>query len=274
MVKKIVGFKILILPLAVAFAIMFAVLFVKPAYDSMTTAKSGVAAGTQQLENVRAQNSKLAELKSKWEIMEEKKMVQTALPESDNIDNYMAELYERVSRSGVLLTKFDAVKSVSSENASYVCGTIEGASVAANAGVAVATPADSAEASIAAAPLTPNSCANAAVVSLSVAGSWEQVLGFFKYLEETNRLANISKISIQSKEQSGQEGGTSDLLDANITLNVFFKPKSEKTDTSAITSLASGGRFSEESLKKLKKVVQSVFEEPGVSEVSERNIFK
>ncbi|MDI6777602.1 MAG: hypothetical protein QMD77_00240 [Patescibacteria group bacterium] len=280
MVKQIVGLKVLVLPLAVAFAIMFAVLFVKPAFDDMMAARKDVAANAGQLESLRVQNAKLAELKSQWETMEEKKLVQTALPESEEVDSYMSELYQRVSRSGALLTKFESTKAVSSENISYACVKSDETSVSGgiqpsmqgttpDASKMPATPLASG-----AAPAVSSSCANLATVEISIFGNWEQILGLFKYLEDTNRLANISKVAIRLKEQVVQEGGNSDLLSAGIKLNIFYKPKSETGNMTTISSLASGGSFSEEGLKKLKDVVFSAFEEPGVSEAGERNIFK
>lgn len=277
MVKKIVGLKVLILPLAVSFVVMFVVLYLKPAYDTLLKEKKIADESVRELENIRSQNAKLSELKLKWERMEEKNLVQVALPDDEEIDSYMSELYGRVTRSGTLLTKFETAKAVSSEDISYLCKASAETDIAglpaANA-VPTASSASAATSISGAMPVASGSCANLAKVDISAVGNWDQVVGLFRYLQDTNRLANISKISIQSKEQAGQEGGSSDLLSADISLNIFYKKKKEKASADVISSLAGGGRFNDEGLKKLKKIVFSVFEEPGVSESGERNIFK
>ncbi|PIW93275.1 MAG: hypothetical protein COZ87_02185 [Candidatus Moranbacteria bacterium CG_4_8_14_3_um_filter_43_15] len=55
MIKKIIGMKVFILPLAVAFSVMFAVLFVKPVYSDMMTARKSVETNRQQLASLQNQ---------------------------------------------------------------------------------------------------------------------------------------------------------------------------------------------------------------------------
>lgn len=275
MVKKAIGLRVVILPLAIAFVVMFAVLFVKPAYDKMKAEKENAAAAGQQLENLQKQNAKLTELKSKWETMEEKKLVQGALPNEEDVENYMSELYERVSRSGALLSKFEIQESRSSKTHPYLCGSSADAAALAETAQAPSDAGAEGDLPVAGAtPPAPTLCANSVETAISATGSWEQILDLFKYMEDTNRVANIEKASIRLANQTGQEGGSGDLLNADMTLNIFYKPKSETGNAAAMSSLASGGQFDEETLEKLESLIFAAFEEPGVSEVSERNIFK
>src|SRR4030042_2787147 len=142
MIKKSLGLKVLIRPAALAFVVMFAILYLKPAVAEMMAARAKVAAGKQELVSLQDQNAKLSVLKAKWEAMD-KKRVQAALPEDQDIENYMAELYGRVSRSGALLGEFstDLASGASNSKFSYVCGSVSAADAAAAGGYsASATP--------------------------------------------------------------------------------------------------------------------------------------
>jgi len=289
MINKSVGFKVLILPLATVFVVMMSVLYIKPAYDEMQLLKKAQAEKQSQLANLQKQNQKLAELKIKWNSMEnEKTLTQTALPAESEMENYMSELYGRASRSGVLLT------SITSSEKGFIAG--------ANSCDSASSPVDSTSApssfSPAAAGKTSSkasqtdnispigitddstaasqSCANAASVQLDVSGNWDQIVNFFKYLEDTNRIANITSVDISASTQNiSGEQAPSDLLSATIELSVFYKAKSGVGENSnSINSLTSGKGFEENVIKKLNEIIFTPYVAPVVSVSGERNIFK
>jgi hypothetical protein len=274
MVKKIIGLKVLILPLSIGFLLLFTILYIKPAYDSMAAAKKSIQADSQQLSDLQSKNQKLTQIRSKWETMEENKLIKVALPESNDIENYMSELYGRVSRSGALLGGF-GTQSKASSGLFYLCpgsaGSVPATSSSKNdSGTAAAVAEDGAGG----VPAPTEACASPVGIAISVTGSWDQLLGLFKYLEDTNRVANISGVSIGLAKKDNQDQAAGDLLSASISLNVFYKPKAESINSSVIGNLATAGQFNENSLKKIKGTIFSVYEEPSVSESGERNIFK
>jgi len=271
---------VFILPLAVAFSVIFAILFIKPVYSDMMTARKSVETNRQQLADLQNQNTKLADLKTRWESMEEKKMIQGALPEGQSIDDYMSELYSRVSRSGMLLKNF-ATQESGLVNSPYVCSAGGGAAVGATVPPAGGTPAAApamtenvSDTAAAGTPLVSATCANALDVSISLNGTWEQLLGFLKYLGDTNRIANVKELTVASGANSQQAESNPDLLEADAVVQVYYKPKSEASNIGTISSLTSGRGFNESVLEKIKSIVFSAYEEPGVSESGERNIFK
>ena len=272
MVNKIVGFKVLILPLTAVFIVMMSVLYIKPAYDEMQLLKKSQTEKQLQLDNLQSQNQKLAELKNKWDSMEnERSLTETALPAKSEMENYIAELYGRASRSGILLSSITSSEQGSTSE-SYVCGSSVNPAVSVSA-------VDPAAASGTAGVLTsvaPQSCANAASVNLAVSGNWDQLISFFKYLEDTNRIANIISVAISASTQNKSgEQVSGDLLSATVDLSVFYKEKSEAGGSSStISSLASGKGFEENVIKKLNEVIFAPYVAPVVSESGERNIFK
>ncbi|PIU79303.1 MAG: hypothetical protein COZ28_00930 [Candidatus Moranbacteria bacterium CG_4_10_14_3_um_filter_44_15] len=273
MIKKIIGMKVFILPLAVAFSVMFAVLFVKPVYSDMMTARKSVETNRQQLASLQNQNAKLADLKTRWESMEEKKMIQGALPEDQSVDDYMSELYSRVSRSGMLLKNF-AIQESSLVNLPYVCGASGEAAAGGTPATAPAMTENVSNTASAETPLVSATCANALDVSISLNGTWEHLLGFLKYLGDTNRIANVKSIAVASNVNGQQAESNPDLLKADAVVQVYYKPESEASSIGTISSLTSGRGFNESVLEKIKNIIFSAYEEPGVSETGERNIFK
>lgn len=271
MVNKIVGFKVLIFPLAVAFVVIVSILYIKPAYDEMQSLKKSQAEKQLQFDNLQKQNQQLAQLKNKWASMEnERSLTQTALPVKGDVENYIAELYGRASRSGVLLASITSdEKSAALEP--IACGSSANPAVSVSAaGPAAASGTDGGPA-----PVAPQSCANAISVKLTASGNWDQIVNFFKYLEDTNRIANITSVAITSSQQNkSDQQSSNDLISASVDLSVFYKEKSEVGSSSIINSLAGGNGFEESVIKKLNEVVFAPYVAPVVSQSGERNIFK
>jgi hypothetical protein len=105
-------------------------------------------------------------------------------------------------------------------------------------------------------------------------------LNFYKYLADSNRIANLSKVSISSKIQAssggeGSQGSSSDLLSSQIGLVIYYKPKSKTINQTIAKELASGKSGLDQTvLKKLEEIVYLPYVEPAVSETGERNFFK
>jgi hypothetical protein len=118
----------------------------------------------------------------------------------------------------------------------------------------------------------PVSCLDTIGVSMTTVGSWEQILEFFKYLEDMNRISNIEAVSLSSKSQS-QEQPSVDLLSANISTLAFLKKKSQGNAALA-SSLAGQGNFNQKAIEKLKETIYAPYDAPDVSPSGERNIFK
>lgn len=272
MINRVVGFKVLIFPLAMALVVMMSVLYIKPAYDEMQFMRISRTEKQQELKNLQIQNQKLAELKMEWDSMEnERTLILTALPSMQEMENYLAELYGRASRSGILLNSItSSEKNIASKP--YVCGS----SVSLLDSVSDIGSSVDVEMSGNAAPTASKSCAKAASVNLAVTGNWDQLINFFKYLEDTNRIANISSVAINaSAQKASEEQPPSDLLSATVDLTVFYKGKSEVGGNSnVVSSLTSGKGFEENVIKKLNEIIFTPYVAPVVSESGERNIFK
>lgn len=264
MINKI-GFKVLILPLAGAFVVMMSVLYIKPAYDQMQSFRKSQAEKQQQLDVLQKQNQELAILKNKWNSMEEERtLVETALPAKNDVENYISELYGRASRSGILLNGITSDEKISTSEA-YICGSLSNPSVSA----ADLSGTDGSPASIS------RSCVNSVSVKLTASGSWDQIVNFFKYLEDTNRIANITSVSIKSNQKSNSdEQSPSDLVNATVALSVYYKQKSEVNSPSVASDLVSSKGINEDVIKKLNEIVFAPYVAPDVSESGERNIFK
>jgi len=275
---------VFILPLAAVFAVMMSVLYIKPAYDEMQSFKKVQVNQQQQLNNLQKQNQKLAELKNQWDSMaNERSLTQTALPVKSDIENYLAELNGRASRSGVLLSSITSDEKSSVLEAGVCDSSAVSAAAAGPSGGGAAggasQPDNSPGAENSAAGSNPisttQSCVNAVSVKLAASGNWDQIINFFKYLEDTNRIANITSIAITSSQQNRSDQQSSDdLLSATVNLSVFYKEKSEVGSSSIVNSLASGKGFEESVIKKLNEVVFAPYVAPVVSQSGERNIFK
>lgn len=191
-------------------------------------------------------------------------------------------------KSGVLVENFAVSEGTAQSNSTYVCGS--------SAVVSDNSSADVSETSLAASPssggsgtendlsttsLTPPvssvspSCVQSLGVQISFKGSWDQFLNFYKYLAESNRVANLLQVSISSsRNQISSEGSESDLLTGQISLAVYYKTKSTVSNQLVVKELASGTGFNQAVLKKLEEIVYSPYVEPAVSETGERNFFK
>ncbi len=285
MVNKLAGFKVFILPVAAVFVVMMSVLYIKPAYDEMQSLKKSQAEKQLQFDNLQKQNQQLAQLKNKWASMEnERSLTQTALPAKGDVENYIAELYGRASRSGVLLASITSdEKSAALEP--VACGSSANPAVSVTTGPVGTAAADSVS-QPSNLPATGNvtsgspasatqSCANAISVKLTASGNWDQIVNFFKYLEDTNRIANITSVAITSSQQNKPDQQSSnDLISASVDLSVFYKEKNEVGSSSIVNSLAGGNGFEESVIKKLNEVVFAPYVAPVVSQSGERNIFK
>ncbi len=281
MINKVVGFKVLIFPLAAVIVVMMSVLYIKPAYDEMQSLKQAKAEKQLQLDGLQKQNQKLAELKKKWDSMDnDRSLTLTALPAGSDIENYISELYGRASRSGVLLSNITSGEKNSATD-SFVCGSIVNSVVSAPAAETAAASeisgtSKAGNAPIAGkAPAVAQSCVNAISVKLTVSGNWDQIVNFFKYLEDTNRIANITSVDMKSGQQSkSDQQSPGDLISVSADLSVFYKEKSEAGSASTVSGLASGNGFEESVIKKLNEVVFTPYVAPVVSGSGERNIFK
>jgi Tfp pilus assembly protein PilO len=295
MVKKMVGLKVLILPLALAVSIVGVIFYVQPVFSEFQKNRKEIQVQEEQLAAARAQAAKLEDLKKGFETMEEKNTVSVALPEEKDTEDYLNELYQRAARSGVIMSDFSITESSTGAAASSSAGKfdcsasastgMEGAAVgvgaATSAPAAGSVPAATGEAAspdmmsvgTSAASVAPAACAKSATAKTSIKGNWDQILSFLKYLTDSNRVANLKSVSI-SAGQSGGEQGDSDILSIDVELGIFFKTKSTTADPATIGVLTGGAGFSQKVIDKLKSVIYATYEPPQVSESGERNIFK
>lgn len=271
MIKKSIGLKVFILPFSLALVVMLAILYVKPAINNLLETRKALNQEREKLTNLKNQESRLSAIKSKWETMDEdRKRLQNALPEGQDADTYLDELYSRVSRSGVLLNSFSAdEKGKSLAESSNIC--LKDASNSGNVSQSAGTA--SSESSSASASPVASSCPSSSNVKISVSGNWDQILSLLAFLADTNRIANATSLNVSSAA-SNQTGESGDMLAIGIDLQIFNKPLSSVARMETINTLAASGTFSEKNLIKLKNIVYSIYEEPFVSETGERNIFK
>ena len=273
----------LILPLSLAIAVIVAIFFIKPVFSDILSSKNALAGKQAQLENLKNQNQKLQAMKTKWEAMaDEKNLVATAFPETENVDSYISEITSKASRSGVLLTdiKLGQAGSVgTSQNPDYICGDdLTGGMAQAGASTtASAQPVGAAAApdtsGLQTLPGSSSACLKAITISLTAKGSWEQMLDFFKYLEDMNRISNIEALTLSTQAQV-QDQASSDILSADISANAFFKEKDQSGSMALASNLASQGIFNQKSLDKLKETIYAPYDAPAVSPSGQRNIFK
>jgi Tfp pilus assembly protein PilO len=269
MVTKSIGIKVLILPLSLALVVIISILFIKPAFQSMNTNRKTLAENKEKLAALKTQTQKLDSIKSGFDSLEDKKIVFVALPENEDLENYMNELYQRASRSGILVSSFSVSQGASQETEAYSCSaqaiaqSAEPETTAAAPEISGSSPASA-----------PTSCVKVAPVQISVEGSWEQLLSFYKYLTDSNRIANMNQVAIAPGSQTSAEGSVSDILKSEITLKLYYKTKSETGDKTTIDALIQGDGFNQSAFKKLKEIVYAPYEEPVVSDTGERNIFK
>jgi Tfp pilus assembly protein PilO len=285
MIQESMRLKVLILPLSLAIAVIAAIFFIKPVLSDIMNFKTVLADKQSQLENLKNQTQKLQTMKTKWNAMaDEKNLVATAFPETSDVDAYISEITSKASRSGVLLTdiKLDKKNSAGTDQKpDYICN--DSLTAGLNQGIApspdtAAQPATASSASpdvsgSQALTVSPSSCLKSFSISLTAKGSWEQMLDFFKYLEDMNRVSNIEALSLSTGTQS-QDQASSDILTADISANAFFKEKAQSGSMALASSLANQGSFNQNALEKLKETVYAPYDVPAMSPSGERNIFK
>jgi len=277
MIKKSIGLRILVLPLSLAVVVLIAVLYVQPAFSEIMKRKKSLDESRKQLVSIQAQTAKLAQLKASWDSMEEKKIVTVALPVSEATDDFLGELYQKVTSSGVLLDSFSTAKSESSE-ASYLCSaqsqTAQGAEgmpsssssapsgAAGSPGVAISSSASSA-------------CVQNFSASIGAKGNWDQIISLLKYTSGMNRIVNLKKVSISKGGATGTENNPNpDMLSVMLDFELFYTPQ-KSTGTLAVNDLlVLGNGFDKSALSKIKEIVSSAYEQPVVIQSGERNMFK
>jgi Tfp pilus assembly protein PilO len=275
MIQSTMRLKVLILPVSLVLAVIMLIFFIKPAYTDMMQAKSNLEANKIKLVDVQSKNQKLQKLKLEWQsFSNERNLVLSALPDSENMDAFFSEIITKAGRSGVLLTKIEQSKpnqTGTTTNSSYICGA-EGA--AGSGAAASSTEIGGATGANANSELEASSivCLNAVSISLSVRGNWDQVLDFFKYMEDMNRVANINTATITASDS--QQGQSSDLLNIEISMTGFMKKKDQNFNSVSADNLASQGKFNQSGLNKLKNAVYAPYAVEPVSPVGVRNVFK
>lgn len=273
--------KILILPLSLVLTVVAVVFFIKPSFSDMNAAKAMLSQKQLQLDGLNEQSQNLKKLASDWgSLGEEKTLVETALPSEENLDIYVSELTSKASRSGILLSGVQVEKSSSgsksAENSLYVCGenALGDSSVApTSAPSAVGTEMPkSVSADLASSPGT---CLNMVKISMTAKGTWEQLLDFFKYLQDMNRISNIDDVNISIDNQvQGQEQATSDLLSIDVSVSAFFKEAKKAGGPMLAADPVGQIQLNQKALEKMKEIIYSPYTVPSVSPSGERNIFK
>lgn len=285
MIQESMRLKVLILPLSLAIAVIVAIFFIKPAFSDMMSSKDALANKQQQLDNLKNQTQKLQAMKTKWEAMaDEENLVATAFPETEGVDSYISEITSKASRSGVLLTDIKLNQNsggTADQGSGYICsgdstsGSVQsGATTSPQPAAASAAPRASDVSglqNLSGSAGSSGGCLNSVAISLTAKGSWEQMLDFFKYLEDMNRISNIGTLALSSETQTQT---SSDLLSANISANAFFKEKAQSGNAALAGNLASQGSFNQMSLEKLKEAIYAPYDAPAMSPSGERNIFK
>jgi Tfp pilus assembly protein PilO len=241
----------------------------------MNETKKMLSGKQSQLDGLNGQSQKLKGLKSSWESLgDEKTLVETALPETENIDIYISELTSKASRSGILLSAITLAKgTVGAAGPLYVCGAVADGSL-------ILAPSSAPAETVAGAPnISSNpaslsiSCLKTINVSMTAKGTWEQLLDFFKYLEDMNRISNIGETAI-SVENQAQDQATSDLLSFSVSVNAFFKEGKQTGDAMLAASMANQGQLNQKAIEKLKTTIYAPYDAPAVSPSGQRNIFK
>lgn len=262
--------KILILPVSLAVVVVMSVFYIKPYFSDMSSAKATLSQKQEQLAGLKQQNQRLQQIKSEWDALgEEKTLVQTALPEAVDIDSYISEITSKASRSGVLLSGIRINPQGSSEDGySYVCEEVVPEALAPSVSPKAVVPAETV-------PVEPISagCLEMVAVNMTAQGSWEQILEFFKYLEDMNRVSNVKGATITTQAPS-QDQAPSDLLNVTVSAGTFFKKRSQAGSLALVNDLISQNGFNKKALEKLRGIVYSLYDVPAVSPAGGRNIFK
>lgn len=278
MINQLIRLKILILPISLVLAVVAVIFFIKPSLSDMNETKKMLSEKQSQLDGLNGQSQKLKGLEASWQSLgEEKTLVGSALPDTENIDVYISELTSKASRSGILLSGITLVKEASGTGRpSYVCGA-----VAETAPTPSGVPGENAAGAVASDSISSNlasssdGCLKTFKVSMTAKGTWEQLLDFFKYLEDMNRISNINEAVISvSVENKAPDQVSSDLLSISVSVNAFFKEEKRAGDSMLAASMANQGQLNQKAIEKLKETIYSPYAAPSVSPAGERNIFK
>lgn len=282
MINKVMGLKVLVLPAALAAVAFLFIFMIQPEYKKMSESRKVVKLKESELAELQKQTVELTELKGVFESIEEEKIVKAALPENEATESYLAELYQRAVRSGILMSTFSSAGGASGGTTS-ICGAYGGASETSSGETASETgksPAvnpneSSSTGSSLGGPATAASCVKKLDFGINVKGSWDQLLNFFKYLADSNRIANIKGVDlVPSSESVAQGQPASDLINANISLSVYYIPKDPTSNVMTLSALAASAGLDKETIKRIRETIYLPYEAPQVSETGERNFFK
>jgi Tfp pilus assembly protein PilO len=303
MINKAIGLKVLILPFSIALVIMITVFFARPLYVEVNDLKKSSEENKNKLSQLEAQEKAMNELENSFNAMEERGVVTAALPEKEEIDNYLSEFYGRVSRSGILLKSFLKSEETVEFSDTYSCGKEQlvdsqasGASAAAPAsGASTAAPAAgggspgapalgtgganpgigdiTAQQAMPLASTSQPACAKNTIVNITASGNWDQVINFFKFIEDTSRIANIRNVSLGNEQSTSQES-SGDAISISASISIFNKPKNGIISPALISSLASKKGFDKAIINKIESAIYGSFEVPKVEKVGTRNLFK
>ncbi|OGI25243.1 MAG: hypothetical protein A3J76_05340 [Candidatus Moranbacteria bacterium RBG_13_45_13] len=283
MINPTMRLKILILPLAIVVSAAVAIMYIKPAFSSMKELRQSLAVKQAQLDEIKAQNQRIQKIKASWEALgEEKTLVQRALPETKSVDFYVSELTSKASRSGVLLTEIKPGNTAS--NVANQTNTCESDSANSSSSGAVQSPTNAPSANVSSVPtvsgpeaassaVAVSSCIDTINLNMNAKGTWEQLLDFFKYLEDMNRISNFQTVAITSGGQT-EDQAASDILSVSVSIKAFYKAKSQSALSNMASGLASQAGLNQKAIDKLKNVIFSVYSAPAVSPVGQRNLFK
>lgn len=269
------------MPLSLLAVVLVVILYIQPAYSDMRNLQKSVADGAAQLSEIQAQQNKLSSIQSSLGTLEGKSLVDAALPENSDQEDYLVELYQRSSKSGIILNSVN-FSGVNASQAPFDCSVAGNTAPLDSSGAASsgsATPAAAAEGGSTAAVMPPVSpvCADGLGVDISVTGSWDQILNFLKYATDSNRLANITGVDLGAGNNgsgSPDQAAAGDILNAKISLEIYSKVKSATSNPATIASLVSGQGFDRNALQSLISLVYAPYAAPSVSQTGERNIFK
>ena len=262
------------MPLSLVAVLLILILYIQPMYSEVRQLQKAIGESKTELASAQKQTSKLATLANSLQSMEEKKLVDVALPADGDQEDYLAELYQRAARSGIIMSNITFTEGSGSVVASYLCGSANTAGNASATSTSSSPSASGASASANSSALP--ACAKNQSVAISVMGNWDQILNFLKYITDSNRVANVTGVTLtpSTSNQGTQQGASSDILNATVNLVTFYKTKSETSNPATILALANGSGFDNNSLQKLKDIVYAPYEVPTVTETGERNIFK
>ncbi|MFA5872130.1 MAG: hypothetical protein WC858_05445 [Parcubacteria group bacterium] len=298
MIKKSIGFKVLILPLSLAVVVVAVIFYMVPTFQEMSKAKVALAETQAQIQIMEDNTAKLNKIKSEWEASaEDQELIDQALPNSEDSEKFMAELYSKASQSGMLLSGIsiggnESVSSSSSQscNSAGATGEVAGEAqpISSNTQVESNSSAEPQQADPDGSSILDNSaCAKSLEFSIIARGTWSQIQDFLKYVNESSRFASVNGVQIESNSAEnsssvGQETtqntavsseSASDILGVSINVEAYFKGKAMGGDAMSVLGAVDSGT----NQKIIQKINDSVFRPYQVQAVEsggERNPFK